>query len=256
MTTLTSPQPRTLRFPAITPSISILPDPPTGLKVLKRVGHSNLNAYADDESAFFYEAGLEIDADGAPHAYHPDGSSGLDYLGNAGRPGDWWALVTDNGKPNGTPIIQTPNDPAPGFYVSTTTLENANFSRKDPRRYVNAEAINFIVLPGSLNLGTKLGDFTVVIRPETQSLSYAVYADNGPTNKIGEGSIALANALGLPSSPKTGGVGHGIVYIVLRGSAQTFPLSQAEIDKTGSALFAIWGGLDRAKKSFPKINWG
>jgi hypothetical protein len=133
-------------------------------------------------------------------------------------------------------------------------LENTTVVRKDPLRYVNAEAINLIVLPGGLNLGEKLGDFAVVIHPGTQSVSYAVYADVGPAHKIGEGSIALVNKLGLPSSPKTGGVGHGIVYIVFPGSAQTFPLSQAD-NKTGAALFAKWGGLDRAKNSFSEINW-
>ena len=58
-------------------------------------------------------------------------------------------------------------------------------------RYVNAEAINLIVLPGGLSLGEKLGDFAVVIHPGAQSVSYAVYADVGPAHKIGEGSIAL-----------------------------------------------------------------
>jgi hypothetical protein len=76
-----------------------------------------------------------------------------------GTVGTWWALVTDNGKLNRNPVIQTPSDPAPGFYVSTTSLGNTTVVRKDPLRYVNAEAINLIVLPGGLNLGEKLGDF-------------------------------------------------------------------------------------------------
>ena len=255
METLTSPPPRTLDFSAITPPKPVLPDARKGLKLLKRIGYSNINTHVDDQSAFFYEAGLEIDADGAPRAYHPDGKSGLDYLSNAGRPGDWWALVTDDGEPYGTPLIQTPNDPAPGLYVSTTALENENVPRENPQRYVNAEAINFIVLPAGLNLGAKLGDFAVVIHPGTQSISYAVYADVGPAHKIGEGSIALASSLGLPSSPKAGGVGHGINYIVFHGTAGTFPLSQPDIDKAGATLFAKWGGLDRAKESFLELNW-
>jgi hypothetical protein len=57
------------------------------LKCLKNIGYSNISTLTDDDSAFFYESGMEIDADGAYHAYHPDGRSGLDYLGNAGRPG-------------------------------------------------------------------------------------------------------------------------------------------------------------------------
>jgi len=69
-----------------------------------------------------------------------------------------------------TQLFKHPSDPAPGFYVSTTSLEKTTVVRKDPLRYVNAEAINLIVLPG----GLKLGDFAVVIHPGTQSVSYAV----------------------------------------------------------------------------------
>jgi hypothetical protein len=120
---------------------------------------------------------------------------------------------------------------------------------------VNSEAINFIVLPAGLNLGAKLGDYAVVIRPETGAITYAVYADVGPAGKIGEGSIALANALGVPSSAKTGGTGSGIIYLVLPGSANSFPSSQADVDSSGAAFLAIWGGLDRVRESFSKMNW-
>jgi len=120
---------------------------------------------------------------------------------------------------------------------------------------VNAEAVNFIVLPGRIGLGAKLGDFAVVLRPSTGAYDYAVYADVGPASKIGEASIALAAALGVPSSPKTGGVGHGIAYIVFPGSAQNWPLSQPEIDQYGAQLFSKWGGLDKAKDCFPQMEW-
>ncbi len=92
------------------------------LKLLKRIGYSDINTLDDDDSAFFYESGLMIGADGTYHAYHPDGSSALDYLGNAGQPGNWWALVTDNGQPSGTPLVQTDANPAPGFYISTNIV--------------------------------------------------------------------------------------------------------------------------------------
>jgi hypothetical protein len=225
------------------------------LQFIKRIGYSDINTLADDNSAFFYEAGMQIDADGGYHAYNPDGKSGLDYLGNAGKPGNWWALVTDNGKPSGNPVIQSSSDPAPGFYVSTTTLEDTTQDVKDPRRYVDAESINFIVLPGRSNLGAKLGDFVVVIRPDTANWDYAVYADVGPGNKIGEASIALAASLGIPSNPKNGGTGHGIVYIVFPGSQKGWPLSQPDIDQNGAGLFSQWGGIDKAKDCFPNLNW-
>src|SRR5919201_6108990 len=120
------------------------------VRTLKRVGYSNVNTLEDDDSAFFYESGMMIDADGAYHAYHPDGKSGLDYLANAGKPGNWWALVTDTGQPSGSPIIQRDADPAPGFYIATTSLADSSLDRQDPRRYVNSEAINFFVLPAKL----------------------------------------------------------------------------------------------------------
>jgi Fungal chitosanase of glycosyl hydrolase group 75 len=225
------------------------------LKFLKRIGYSDINTLEADDSAFFYQSGMMIDADGGYHAYHPDGRSGLDFLGNAGKSGNWWALVTDTGEATGKPIIQAASDPAPGFYVSTTSLEDATKDRKDPLRYVNAEGLNFIVLPGRLNLGAKLGDFAVVIRPATGAYDYAVYADVGPANKIGEASIALASALGIPSNPKSGGVAHGILYIVFPGSAQGWPLSQPEIDQYGAALFAKWGGTENAKACLPDLDW-
>jgi len=225
------------------------------LKFLKRIGYSDIHTLENDPSAFFYEAGFMIDADGAYHAYHRDNSSGLDYLGNAGKPGNWWALVTDNGRPSGDPVIQSGSDPAPGFYISTTSLEDESKDRRDPRRYVDAESINFFVLPGRLGLGAQLGDFGVVVRPAANDYDYAIYADVGPASKIGEGSIALAAALGIPSNPKNGGAGHGIIYIVFPGSRQGWPLTQAQIDQHGATLFAAWGGLEKVKECFPDAHW-
>jgi hypothetical protein len=198
---------------------------------------------------------MMIDADGGYHAYNRDNKLGLDYLANAGKPGNWWALVTDNGKRAGNPVVQKDSDPAPGYYIATTSLEDSNFQRFDPRRYVNSESVNFFVLPGKLNLGAELGDFGVVIRPDKNDYDYAVYADVGPVGKIGEASMALANALGIPSNPKLGGIAHGIIYIVFPGSAKGWPLNQAQIDQYGAALFAKWGGLDKAKECFPSALW-
>jgi hypothetical protein len=225
------------------------------IKFLKRIGYSDINTLEDDDSVFFYEAGMMIDADGAYRAYHPDNKSGLDYLGNGGKPGNWWALVTDNGQPSGNPITQQQTDPAPGFYISTTTLEDQSKDRTDPQRYVDSESINFIVLPGRLALGAKLGDLAVVIKPKGNVCGYAVYADVGPANKIGEASIALASTLGIPSSPKNGGIGHGLAYIVFPGSQPDWPLTQPQIDQAGTKLFTDWGGLEKAKECFPDLPW-
>ena len=42
----------------------------------------------------------------------------------------------------------------------------------------------------------------MVIRPDKNDYDYAVYADVGPVGKIGKASMALADALGIPSNPK------------------------------------------------------
>src|SRR5215210_1871871 len=76
------------------------------------------------EKAFFFVSGMTIDSDGAPRAYHKNGSPpGLDFLANAGGPGNWFALVTDS---SGNPIVQRASDPAPGFFVSMTAIEDSS----------------------------------------------------------------------------------------------------------------------------------
>ena len=225
------------------------------LKFLKRIGYADVNTLDNDDSAFFYVSGLMVDADGSPHAYHPPPDPGLDYIGNAGKPGNWWALVTDSGAADGNPVVQKPTDPAPGYYISTTSLEDKTRPTNDPTRYVNAETINFIVLPARLNLGATLGDFAVVIRPDTLTYDYAVYADVGPANKIGEASIALAQGIGINSNPKTGGIAHGILYIVFPKSAGDWPMTQPDIDQNAASLFSQWGGLDTARACYPDLPW-
>lgn len=194
-----------------------------------------------------------IDADGSPRAYHIEPGKGLDYIGNAGKPGNWWALVTDTGKPGGKPIVQGPADPAPGFYVSTTSLVDRSKERTDPRRYVDSEAIPFFVLPADRRFGAALGDFALVVNPAKGCSCGAIFADIGPKGKIGEGSIALAEALRVPSNPKSGGVGHGIAYVIFRGSNIGWPLKKGEIQQRSATLLEEWGGLEQLRAGLPEL---
>ena len=198
------------------------------------------------KDAFFFEAGMRIDADGAPDAYHPD-DIGTDWLANAGRPGHWWALATDNGRMDGNPVIQGPDDPNPGYYVSKTTLEDLTKEPGDPRRYVNSNEIPYFVLPPGSGGGAKPGDFGVVINLKNQKMSFAIYADKGPRNQIGEGSIALAKALGIPSDPKRGGTSDGVWYLVFPNSGNRKPRTLAEINGHGQRLFDAWDGKTQWK---------
>lgn len=204
------------------------------------------------ESAFVFMAGMTIDADGAPRAYHPalpgrpgGAPPGLDDLRNAGRPGNWFGIVTDA---HGRPVVQRKSDPAPGFYVSATSLVNrGSFGPADPRRYVDASAIPFFVLPApALHVGhARLGDFGVVLNRRNGRLAFAILADIGPKTRIGEGSIALAEALGLPSSPLAGGAAGGIVTVVFAGSGNGFGRPAAQIRANGARLLKEWGGVAR-----------
>lgn len=189
-------------------------------------------------SAFFYESGMTIDADGAPNAYHPD-NLGLDDLANAGAPGRWEGLAKGE---DGEPFIQGPDDPFPGYYVSSTALADHSKAVNDPARYVDASKIPFLVLPGGLarQLGTRPGDFAVVFNERNGRSSYAIFADVGPHDRIGEGSVALAENLGVHSDARNGGAHRGIVYLIFPGSGNGRPRTIEEINTEGQRLLLEW----------------
>lgn len=212
------------------------------------------------ESPLFYRCGLVIDADGSPRAYHPDDHSGLDHLGNAmknwkkrkkqreeGKPVEpirWCGVVTDDGTEHGTPVIQGPSDPAPGFYVSPSALEDRQYAKTDPRRYVDAAQVPYVSIPPDLeSQGVRLGDFATV--GHNGKYVSAIVADVGPRHYIGEGSVALAKALGVPHSPRGGGAAHGVTWILYPGSGNGQPRSPEEIEREASKRFDEWGGADR-----------
>jgi hypothetical protein len=189
-------------------------------------------------SAFFYQSGMTIDADGAPNAYHPD-NSGLDDLANAGSPGRWEGLAKDA---DGEPFVQGPNDPFPGYYVSATALSDRSKPVSDPTRYVDASRIPFVVLPGGMarQLGSRPGDFAVAFNLRNGKSSYAIFGDVGPYDRIGEGSVALAENLGIRSDARNGGTRRGIVYLVFPGSGNGRPRTIEEIDAEGQKLVQGW----------------
>lgn len=163
-------------------------------------------------------AGATIDADGSPRAYHPLDRPGLDHLANAGHPGNWWGIATRNGKP----FVQTTGDPAPGFYVSTTSLQRPGFKSSDPRRYIDSEITPFIVVPNQFRRifkGIVLGCLAE-IEYKGRSVQ-CVIADTGPADHLGEMSIAAAKAVGIPANAKRGGVESGVLYKFWPGVAAT-----------------------------------
>jgi len=170
------------------------------------------------DTAVRWTSGLQVDADGAPDAYHPVSIRGRDNLGNAGKPGNWYGIVCDA---SGQPVVQGPGDPCPGYYVSPTSLADKRLPVTNPMRYVDAGRVPYIAIPRELLGIVRLGDLAHV-RYRGQ-WSPAIVADVGPRGKIGEASCALAAALGIDSSARHGGCGAGVEWTVYRGTASTPP---------------------------------
>jgi hypothetical protein len=196
-------------------------------------------------------SGMTIDADGSPRAFHRISALGLDDLANAGEPGNWWGILTNNGKPSGRPVVQGPSDPAPGFYISQTGLEDTSKKERDPRRYVDAATVPYVVLSGTdrQNHRATFGDYIVVYNTANHKYTYAMYGDNWPTPKIGEGSIALASDLGIDADPRVGGVEDpSVVYLVFPKSRITKWTSEETVATTradAEKQFNAWGGINQ-----------
>ena len=164
--------------------------------------------YIDVQEHLLWVGEFTVNGDGHPRCYGPKGTKPLDYLGNAGRPGRWWGIATDNGQMDGEPIVQSERDPAPGYYISTTAYVNDGFYYSDPRRYLHSGEVMFMVIPGNARMevqGVCKGCRGRVTDKADGKVIECVVGDVGPTNHLGEGSMALAEAFGLSSDPKKGG---------------------------------------------------
>jgi len=171
----------------------------------------------NDDGSVSFIGGMTIDGDGGRRSYAPAGSGlkALDYLENAGSPGNWYGLVTDS---RGKPVVAKS-----GYYVSPTTYVNRGFSRTNPGAYLDPETEFFAVFPGPLRRLVKpvvLGCRVIVQDLQTGATKEGVAGDAGPSTHLGEASIAFAEFFGIPSSPKNGGVGgRRFKYIFFPGIA-------------------------------------
>jgi Fungal chitosanase of glycosyl hydrolase group 75 len=221
-------------------------------------GHKIAYRIAGHPEAFFYRTNFVTDWDGSPWAYHPKGKKGgaLDYTDNAGKPGNWYGVVTHNGKKDGNPVVQGSEHPAPGFYISPTALADKTKKPADPRRYVDAKNMPYVSLPPKAQYGTARGfnkegahqgDFCSVVNMKNDKVVHAIVADSGPREKIGEGSGYLGKALG----PGRGEM--DLVWICYPNSHHTpaWPVSLDTINEEGGKRFDAFGGLDKVKELFP-----
>lgn len=179
--------------------------------------------------AIYFKTGMTIDADGAYRAYKIR-NKGLDLDDNGKNPcrpsGKWIGVVTNAA---GQPVPQGSNDPQPGYLISTTSLQDFTRAETDPLRYVDSEAVPYIVLPGGHLGRAQLGDYALVINTANGKFVHAIAADAGPKRHVGEASIAVARALLGPAkaNPRTGGTDEPIIrYVVFPESRdERFPAS-------------------------------
>ena len=188
---------------------------------------------------------MDVDVDGAPNAYGPKGKKTLDVLGHAQapresrHPGEIVGYMTEY--VGGPPTVQGPHDPYPGYYVSQTDFADKDIKRmEDPRRYVDATRINYVVQGrAAREAGVVMGDFATVYSCRTGKMVYAIVADSG--NESGaEGSLALVRALGYKL---TNGIDDSVnrAEIVIRYYPKSNPQkqffkTQQELDNAAQAL--------------------
>ena len=189
-----------------------------------------LKVYQYGSQLTWTDGDMSIDYDGAPNAYAPAGfGAPLDRLANAGAPGKWWGIVTDE---RGQPLVQGPGEPYPGYYISTTSLTWPGKTRTE--KYVDSTSISFVALPSVFkDLGARLGDLVLVEAPLTGRRRWAIWADVGPSKKLGEGSIKLARELGIEASSSRR---RGITFTLFLRSGDGRPHPEDEIQRRGDAL--------------------
>ncbi len=183
------------------------------LEIANFKGHSVVQ---DDDGRVFWTSGADVDADGsngqAGHSFaYREDDKGLDALANAGWPNNWQNVLIDHG--DGVPT----SDGKGNWYSSTTY---AWPGRPIPKRYVDASSVPYIVVHPVVRakaVGIVIGcRGRITYKRKTID---AVVADVSGGATFGELSIAAAEVLGIPSSPRSGGVQSGVLFEFWPGSA-------------------------------------
>lgn len=181
--------------------------------------------HEDADGRVHFTADAAIDADGAngqngAAAAYRDDDSGTEALANGGM------RINVNGKvvcahdwARSVVILDTDNEPKifpGGIIASRTWYRHRDRPVGDPAAYVDAQTVPYIVVPPLIyqRVGPVVRGSKARVTWRERSVD-CVVADLGPGNKIGELSIAAADALGMNSSPRHGGVNQREVFYEL-----------------------------------------
>lgn len=243
-----------------------------------------------DQSSLYFTTGMAVNTDGAPNSYHPDdpfgvkglainticngataivpGGGRIDYRRckdlviafRAARAAGW----KDPSKPRmdfygvastGYVPCISKAEAYSGYFVSTTSVvANPNAEICDQSRYLNSLEIPFAIYPNARNftqrgVGTK--DAVVYFNPANGAIDFGMIGDRGPTNGLGEGSVAFAKTLRKSSTnpvsrrdtykfsvPKI----HGLM---LPDASIKAPFTPENVRKQAKEAFDQWGGEAR-----------
>lgn len=125
----------------------------------------------------------------------------------------WWDADLDIDCDGGRGAVCM-SDP---YYLPETSAVD---SRGQP---LDASTLPFIVIPLAstrfryADHGIRHGQVALVTYRDR--MVFGIFGDLGPASIIGEASFAMAEALGIPSSPISGGAGSGVHYLVFTGTA-------------------------------------
>ena len=118
-------------------------------------------------------------------------------------------MITD-GQDN--PIVQQPGNakkhPYPSLYVSCTAYWHQEYPEEDCRAWVDAEKINYSVIPSSVRMAVEpkfLGCLATIEDLKHHKTLECVCAEVGPSTHMGEASMKAAHHFGLNADPKVGG---------------------------------------------------
>lgn len=186
------------------------------MRILGTITNEGYSCQIKEESdgRVHYMADGDIDADGAngqngqKPAYKAD-DSGSEFLANGGMKIVHGKVICAHSWARDIVILGSDNEPKVfrgGIIASKTWYRHPAKLMGDPAAYVDAETVPYIVVPPLIIQKT-----TGVVRGCKARITWkgktvdCVVADRGPANKIGELSIAAARAVGMPSSPRSGG---------------------------------------------------
>lgn len=169
-------------------------------------------------------ADADIDADGANGqnggvaAYRID-NKGSELLANGGMGLSGGKVIC--AKPWARDIVILGKDNQPrvfpgGVIASRTWYRDRSKPVDDPSSYLDSETVRYIVVPPMIVHGVAGVVCGCLCRASYRGVSmWGVVGDLGPRNKVGEVSIEMARKLGIPSSPRTGGIDKPNVYYEL-----------------------------------------